>query len=58
MVVKMPERKENERGKRPASRHANVPPRNPNKRTTTITADRSLARLKEENRAVIYGYRN
>lgn len=31
-------------------------PENPNKRTTVISADRSLARLKEENRRVIYGY--
>ena len=31
-------------------------PENPNKRTTVISADRSLARLREENRRVIYGY--
>ena len=31
-------------------------PENPNKRTTVITADRSLARLREEKRRVIYGY--
>lgn len=31
-------------------------PENPNKRTAVISADRSLARLKEENRRVIYGY--
>lgn len=47
------------KGKRTASsRRRRALPPNPNKKTTTISADKSIARLKEENRAVIYGYRD
>ena len=47
------------KGKRTASsRRRRALPLNPNKKTTTISADKSIARLKEENRAVIYGYRD
>ncbi|MBK3493862.1 hypothetical protein JFL43_03120 [Viridibacillus sp. YIM B01967] len=36
------------------SRHGiNVPPRNPNKRPTTVNMTRSIGRMKAEDRAVI-----
>ncbi|MGE9214801.1 hypothetical protein [Exiguobacterium aurantiacum] len=48
-----------QRGKWTASsRRRRTLPQNPNKQTTKISADKSIARLKEENRAVIYGYRD
>lgn len=36
-----------------ASRHANVPPRNPNKRQTTINMERSIGRMKANDMDVI-----
>lgn len=39
---------------RNTSRHGiNVPPRNPNKRPTTVNMTRSIGRMKAEDRAVI-----
>lgn len=41
-----------------SSRRGGALPTNPNKQATKISAEKSIARLKEENRAVIYGYRD
>ena len=39
---------------RKTSRHSlNVPPRNPNKRPTNINMERSIGRMKSEDRAII-----
>lgn len=35
------------------SRHSSVPPRNPNKRPTTINLDRSIGRMKADAREAI-----
>jgi hypothetical protein len=35
------------------SRHGNVPPRNPNKRPTTINMSRSIGRMKANDREII-----
>ncbi len=36
-----------------SSRHGSVPPRNPNKRPTTINLDRSIGRMKANDRDAI-----
>lgn len=45
--------KKDERKTKKASRHGNVPPRNPNKRPTTINLKRSIGRMKADARDAI-----
>ncbi|HSO59157.1 MAG TPA: hypothetical protein VLQ66_13160 [Paenisporosarcina sp.] len=56
MSVKTPEKEKevNQVATRTTSRHeVAVPPRNPNKRPTNINMERSIGRMKAEDRAVI-----
>lgn len=56
MSVKMPENRNEltHETTSKTSRHSlNVPPRNPNKRPTNINMERSIGRMKAEDRAVI-----
>lgn len=46
MSVKVPIKPQNQRTLGQTSRHGNVPPRNPNKRPTTINMERSIGRMK------------
>ncbi|MFJ7933379.1 hypothetical protein [Sporosarcina sp. NPDC096371] len=52
MSVKMPEKAE-EATKKTSPCRIIVPPRNPNKRPTNINMERSIGRMKAEDRAVI-----
>lgn len=53
MTIQVPTRNEDKTQKTRASRHSNVPPRNPNKRPTTINMDRSIGRMKANDREAI-----
>lgn len=53
MRVPMPLKNEIKNQNKSTSRHSNVPPRNPNKRPTTINMNRSIGRMKANDRDTI-----
>jgi len=53
MPVQMPSKAAGENQMKSTSRHGNVPPRNPNKRPTTINMSRSIGRMKANDREAI-----
>lgn len=53
MQVRIPLKDESKTQTKKPSRHGNVPPRNPNKRPTTINLKRSIGRMKADDREAI-----
>jgi hypothetical protein len=53
MRVPMSSKDEIKNQTKSTSRHGNVPPRNPNKRPTTINMNRSIGRMKANDRDAI-----
>lgn len=53
MPVEMPAKDERKTQSKSTSRHGNVPPKNPNKRPTTINMNRSIGRMKANDREAI-----
>ncbi|WP_335869013.1 hypothetical protein [Bacillus sp. 2205SS5-2] len=55
MIVKSKKNNRNKEETKTPSRHraTNVPPRNPNKRPTHINLERSIGRMKAEDREII-----
>lgn len=53
MPIKMLLKDESKSQTKRPSRHGNVPPRNPNKRPTTINLNRSIGRMKADDREAI-----
>jgi hypothetical protein len=53
MTVKMPLKEDSKDQTNSPSRHGNVPPRNPNKRPTNINMNRSIGRMKANDRDAI-----
>lgn len=53
MTVQTPLKEERKEQTNSSSRHGNVPPRNPNKRPTNINMNRSIGRMKANDRDAI-----
>jgi hypothetical protein len=53
MTIRVLEKDERNPKTKSTSRHGNVPPRNPNKRPTTINMNRSIGRMKANDRETI-----
>ena len=53
MTFRVLEKDEKKPQTKSTSRHGNVPPRNPNKRPTTINMERSIGRMKSNDMDVI-----
>ncbi|MEQ2525292.1 hypothetical protein WMO40_01160 [Bacillaceae bacterium CLA-AA-H227] len=53
MPVQMTSKDAGKKQAKSTSRHGNVPPRNPNKRPTTINMNRSIGRMKANDRDAI-----
>ena len=53
MTIRVLDKDERKPQTKSTSRHGNVPPRNPNKRPTTINMNRSIGRMKANDREAI-----